>query len=254
MKKEAGPDAGGELMFAAQLAQKKLAVMKKVKSVLYDKVHSQGWRYASEQAVINGLRDAIIEVGLVFDFWMESVEVVENGTQTKNKRPETKAIICCYCQLTDSETGYSVGGRMYGASIDAGGKNIWQAIPGCVKYWLSRHFLLALGDDPEAVPDVDQYEDQYEDQRPATPRPRSRAPADMKTGEVHEVMSTSPQREAIEKARQELDITETDVMAGIRKYLGLVLDDVDYPAALESLTYAQARVLLGKLKSPKTKG
>lgn len=247
------PDAGGELMFAAQLAQKKLAVMKKVKSVQYDQEHDQGWAYASEQAVINGLREALIEVGLVFDFWMESVEVVENKTVAGyNKRPETKAIICCWCQLTDSETGYSIGGRMYGASIDAGGKNIWQAIPGCVKYWLSRQFMIALGDDPEAVPDVEQ----YEDHRPEAPRARPRPQADKTTGEVREEKSTKPQREAIEAARKDHDppLTETDVMGGIRKYLGLVVDDRDYPAALVALTYAQAKVLLGKLKSPKKKG
>lgn len=244
-------DAGGELMFAAQLAQKKLAVMKKVQAVQYDQEHDQGWKYASEQAVLNGLRETMIEVGLVFDFWMEGVDVVDNQTVAgRNKRPETKAIVCCYCQLTDSETGYSIGGKMYGASIDAGGKNIWQAIPGCVKYWLSRQFMLALGDDPEAVQDVDQ----YEDHRPETPRPR-KAKANQETGEVRDEMSTKAQRDAIEAARKELDITETDVMGGIRKYLGLVVDDRDYPGVLESLTYAQAKVLLGKLKSsPKKKG
>lgn len=139
----------------ATFAKKKLAVMKAVESrVAYDAEHWSGYGYATEHAVFSHLRQAMIDAGLVFGFSVDSIEYELTGRKTGKTKdvPEIAALIVVRCWLTDSETGFSEEGTVPGAAYDSDRKAAWQAIPGCVKYWIARQFMVATGDDPEATP------------------------------------------------------------------------------------------------------
>ena len=140
-----------EYGYRAKLAQKKLAVMKAVQFIKKDKTHPFfKYAYVSEEGVLLALRDHMIEAGLVFGFSMDSLKIKDNGTTTGKGKTEYRAEIMCRMWLTDTETGFTEYGQMGGASVDADAKAPWQAVPGCVKYWLCKTFMIATGDDPEA--------------------------------------------------------------------------------------------------------
>lgn len=138
----------------ATFAKKKLAVMEAVgHKVAYDAQHYSGYGYATEAVVFEHLRRAMIDAGLVFGFSVESIEYELTGQKIgKNNVPEVAAMIVCRCWLTDAETGFLEEGSVPGSSADTDRKAPWQAIPGCVKYWIARQFMVATGDDPEALP------------------------------------------------------------------------------------------------------
>jgi len=68
---------------------------------------------------------------------------------TKSGRRQWLTTVKMNFKLIDGETGYSETLTSFGTGIDSEDKGLYKAITGCVKYFISKLFLIETGDDPE---------------------------------------------------------------------------------------------------------
>jgi len=68
---------------------------------------------------------------------------------TKSGRRQWLTTVKMNFKLIDGETGYSETLTSFGTGIDSEDKGLYKAITGCVKYFVSKLFLIETGDDPE---------------------------------------------------------------------------------------------------------
>jgi hypothetical protein len=130
------------------LARKILKVMSLVGPVHKDKRNDfHGYGYASDEAIVTALRNALIEAGLCITPSQKScVEVIQKnakGEETTLTKLEVQFI------LTDASTGETSAATFFGYGSDKMDKGVYKAMTGAEKYFLMKTFLIATPDDPE---------------------------------------------------------------------------------------------------------
>jgi len=117
-----------------------------VKKSGYNSFHK--YNYATEGDFLALVKPLLAEHKLAVMASTESVERIEVEPTSKGKRQWVTQVKMTF-KLIDAETGYSESLTSFGTGIDSEDKGLYKAITGCVKYFISKLFLVETGDDPE---------------------------------------------------------------------------------------------------------
>jgi hypothetical protein len=149
------------------VAKKILAVMKEVGYVQKDGNNTfQHYKYVSEAAIADKVREAMTKCGLVAIPVVKSFDVASGGN-TKSGAPQWLTTMLVDYQIIDPDSGDSVTATVLGQGIDSGDKGPYKAMTGANKYFLMKLLQIPTGDDPEK-----------DDTEPAEERPEPVAPDD----------------------------------------------------------------------------
>lgn len=127
--------------------QRILAVMEDVKRVEKNKKNEeQKYNYASESDITDMIRPLLVKHGLV-------LLMTKKGDTRWRSRGETKSqvagITMSFTLVNADKPDERIAYEMSGEGMDGGDKNEYKAFTGCVKYALTKPFLISTGDDPE---------------------------------------------------------------------------------------------------------
>jgi hypothetical protein len=119
---------------------------KYVQKTGYNSFHK--YNYATEGDFLALVKPLLDEEKLAV---MASTEDVkrEELEPTKSGRRQWLTTVKMNFRIVDGETGYSETLTAFGTGIDSEDKGLYKAITGCVKYFISKLFLIETGDDPE---------------------------------------------------------------------------------------------------------
>jgi len=117
-------------------------------------VHKSGfnsfhkYNYATEGDFLALVKPLLDEERLAVVASQESVTRDELEPTTRGRRQWLTTVKMNF-RLIDGDTGYSETMTSFGTGIDSEDKGLYKAITGCVKYFISKLFLIETGDDPE---------------------------------------------------------------------------------------------------------
>jgi hypothetical protein len=124
------------------------AVMKEVGYVEKTKSSNLPYTFASEAALIQALRPAMVEKGLVL--WVSSVKTsADERFEAKNNRMLNRSKTTAKMRIGHVTTGEWIEVMAQGEGIDAGDKATPKALTGFYKYALRQTFMIEAGDDPD---------------------------------------------------------------------------------------------------------
>src|ERR1700722_15849441 len=130
-----------------KLAHKMLRVISKIGSVAKDGNNTfHKYKYASESAIMDAVRPALIEEGLAIFTSLESFTVDAVEGKVKDECRVTQTYIHT---IMDQDDGTAFQVRSFGQGIDTGDKAGYKAATGAMKYFLSKNFMVSFSDDPE---------------------------------------------------------------------------------------------------------
>jgi len=117
-----------------------------VKKSGYNSFHK--YNYATEGDFLALVKPLLDNEKLAVVASQESVTREELEPTTRGRRQWLTTVKMNF-KLIDGETGYSETLTSFGTGIDSEDKGLYKAITGCVKYFISKLFLIETGDDPE---------------------------------------------------------------------------------------------------------
>jgi len=106
------------------------------------------YKYATEADFLALVKPLLEEFNLAVVASQENV-TREELEPTKGGRRQWLTTVQMNFKLIDGDTGYCETLTSYGTGIDSEDKGLYKAITGCVKYFISKLFLVETGDDPE---------------------------------------------------------------------------------------------------------
>ena len=135
-------------MAGSEIGKKMLAIMQDV-NYIQKKGFNQTQRYsfAQEADFALAVRERLIEHGVAFVPYLESVEIKE-VTTGKGTVMQIVTVAMSFTFI-DVDSGESVVVRMGGQGSDTLDKGVFKAQTGAEKYALKQAFLVPTGDDPE---------------------------------------------------------------------------------------------------------
>lgn len=113
------------------------------------------YSYASEKALIEHLRPALLNAGIVVYVAAVVVELRESYTN-KQGTLMNRTCINATVRFTHAASGTHVDVQALGEGTDAGDKSTPKAITGAYKYALRQTFCIETGDDPDQAPSAEQ--------------------------------------------------------------------------------------------------
>lgn len=122
-----------------------------------DKIQKKGhnthfnYKFVREADLVEAVRDKLAKDKIFITSSVKKTEVVEMSKVTKNGEIVQYKAGFLYVEYTfrDGETGESFTVEGIGEIEQDGGKGIYKAITGAMKYMLMKNFLIDTGDDPE---------------------------------------------------------------------------------------------------------
>jgi len=117
-----------------------------VKKSGYNSFHK--YNYATEGDFLALVKPLLDSEKLAVVASQESV-TREELEPTKVGRRQWLTTVKMNFKIVDGETGYAENLTGFGTGIDSEDKGLYKAITGCVKYFISKLFLIETGDDPE---------------------------------------------------------------------------------------------------------
>lgn len=126
------------------------AVYKAVGYVVKDKPKAGGlnYSYASERGLIEALRPALVEAGIVVHVQQATVDHRDTYTN-KQGTVMNRTCISATVRFTHAPSATFVDVMALGEGIDAGDKSTPKAMTGAYKYALREAFCIETGDDPD---------------------------------------------------------------------------------------------------------
>jgi len=106
------------------------------------------YNYATEGDFLALVKPLLDEEKLAIAASQKNVYRIE-VEPTKGGRRQWVTTVEMNFKLIDGDTGYSETMTSFGTGIDSEDKGLYKAITGCVKYFISKLFLIETGDDPE---------------------------------------------------------------------------------------------------------
>lgn len=140
------------------IAQRILAIMQDVGYVQKDGRNAfHKYRYASEEAIVTKVREALVHHGVVI---VPSFKITEH-IERESKKGESRVLVAVQGDYTiiDVDSGESIQYSCVGHGEDSGDKAAYKAMAGCNKYALVKLFQIAVGDDPEDDKSTDEAHD-----------------------------------------------------------------------------------------------
>jgi hypothetical protein len=135
------------------LAKKILAIQSEIQSVAKNGRNDfQNYDYATERDLVSTLKPLLEKHGVIVIPEIAAPPTIEPSGKDGKSRLTTILMKFKLVNVDDPEDYYQalVGGQ----GQDAGDKGIYKAITGAKKYFISNTFMVPLGDDPEATPQV----------------------------------------------------------------------------------------------------
>lgn len=126
------------------------AVYQKVGYVQKEKPKAGGlnYSYASEKALIETLRPAMVEAGIIVHVAQTTVDLRDTYTNTKGT-VMNRTCINATVRFTHAPSATFIDVQALGEGIDAGDKSTPKAMTGAYKYALREAFCIETGDDPD---------------------------------------------------------------------------------------------------------
>lgn len=136
-----------------------------------------GYSFAGEAAIIDVVRPAMVENGIV----MRVLEVLEFETDTYTTSKGAvmnRTLLKARIRFTHAPSGTHVDCEALGEGADSGDKSANKAMTGAYKYAIRQTFMIETGDDP----DRDSSDEQERKQERSTPRQGGSVRSDGKRG------------------------------------------------------------------------
>jgi hypothetical protein len=138
---------------SANTLVKKLAqVMKEVSKIPKNGKNSfHNYKYVMESDLVEAVRDKLAERHIFITSCTKGIEVVELSKPNKNGDilPQKIGVLRVDYTFHDGESGETLTMESIGEIDQDGGKGLYKALTGSMKYFLMKNFLVATGDDPE---------------------------------------------------------------------------------------------------------
>lgn len=113
------------------------------------------YNYASETALIEALRPAMVEAGIIVH--VQQAAVAHRDTYTnKQGTVMNRTCIDATVRFTHAPSATYVDVQALGEGIDAGDKSTPKALTGAYKYAIRETFCIETGDDPDHEPSAEQ--------------------------------------------------------------------------------------------------
>jgi hypothetical protein len=109
---------------------------------------SQKYKYVEESAVIEAVRELMIERNLMIFPETPEITVTPSGTSSGGAQKNLTTVKMVFT-LEDGDSGETRTVSMGGQGVDPGDKGIYKAETGANKYALLKLFQIPTGDDPE---------------------------------------------------------------------------------------------------------
>ena len=130
-------------------------VMQEVGYVKKTTTQNLPYSFASEAMLIQALRPAMVEAGLVL--WVSHVETSADEQFTNKKGTiMTRVKTTAKLRIGHAKSGQWIEVASQGEGIDSGDKATPKALTGFYKYALRETFLIETGDDPDFSPSLEQ--------------------------------------------------------------------------------------------------
>jgi len=154
--------------FAAKIS-KLIGAAKYVQKSGFNSFHK--YKYATEADFLALVKPMLAEEKIAVLASTEQVTREEVEPTFKGRRQWLTTVKMNF-KIIDGETGYSETLTAFGDGIDSEDKGLYKAITGCVKYFISKLFLIETGDDPERDDEHDAHEPAKKvASKPAAPAP-----------------------------------------------------------------------------------
>jgi hypothetical protein len=127
------------------------AVMARVGAIKKTASPQLRYRYLSEESLIEALRPAMIEEGLII-LPGEIIDLRTETYETPNGATMNRVIVRIEYRIVHAPSGSDVTIQVTGEGADVGDKAANKAATGALKYALRQTFLVAGGDDADATP------------------------------------------------------------------------------------------------------
>ena len=162
--------------------QRLLAAMKECGYVQKDGYNSfSKYKYVTHDAVVEHVRPALLNNGVIALTRMSEVEWPEGGTTNAGKTNNLCRVKMEVEFVNTDNPADAVTVAYWGEAADTGDKAIFKAISGAKKYIFTNTFMLATGDDPE------QESPEYKQPAPKREIPANATKAETKTGSLDEL-------------------------------------------------------------------
>jgi hypothetical protein len=163
------------------------------------------YNYATEGDFLALLKPLLDEEKLAIVASQDSVTRDELEPTTRGRRQWLTTVKMTF-KVIDGETGYSEILTSFGTGIDSEDKGLYKAITGCVKYFISKLFLIETGDDPER-----ENENETGDNKPpATVRPLAEKKPEPPQTEVLTLITKA--QELLEKVSGKTGNSATEIL------------------------------------------
>jgi len=113
------------------------------------------YSYAGEAALIESLRPALVEAGIIMHVAEASVDLRDTYTN-KQGTVMNRTCISATVRFIHAPSATQIDVQALGEGIDAGDKSTAKALTGAYKYALREAFCIETGDDPDQTPSVQQ--------------------------------------------------------------------------------------------------
>jgi hypothetical protein len=144
-------DQAAVLKMQAQLFRKILNIVEKMDNVKKSGYNShQKYHYSTEQDLVDGVRQLLIDNKIVVLTDSETKEIVKISKPSKDGPKESLVtVVNTRHTFCDVETGYTYNIQSTGTGWDDTDKGSFKAITGAMKYFISKNFLVPGEDDAE---------------------------------------------------------------------------------------------------------
>lgn len=172
---------GGDIYTALHAVYSKVGYVQKEKP----KAGGLNYSYASEAALIEALRPALVEAGIVMHVTQATVDMRDTYTN-KQGTVMNRTCITATVRFTHAPSATYIDVQALGEGIDAGDKSTPKAMTGAYKYALREAFCIETGDDPDQEPSTDQQRPSLHDWTNASPKAKAALKADEKKQDTPE--------------------------------------------------------------------
>jgi len=142
---------GTTLERPANIHTAKLAVMQEVGYCRKTRAAGLGYSFAGEAALIEALRPAMVDHGIVFGAVAYDI-VGDTSYQTKAGASMRLVRVKGVFRFTHAPSGTHEDVVAFGEGADNGDKSLNKAMTGALKYALRQTFVIETGDDPDKYP------------------------------------------------------------------------------------------------------
>ena len=222
------------------------SLVKKLAKILGDvgKIEKKGfnnhfsYKFVRETDLVEAVRDKLAAANIMITSSIKKTEVVDMTKILKTGEVVNNKVGLLYVAYTfrDGESGETIEVEGIGEIEQDGGKGIYKAITGAMKYMLMKNFLIDTGDDPEA--DSKKPKDTKQ-QAPGAPAP-ARNSGVYNASFDKKFPATNAQKNSITARLHELQPADKETIRKIVEANGI-------PQEVDQLTKLQASFIIDKI-------